>query len=660
MNSSPSLIVNHLYLLGTDNTYEAHFHDGLNIIWGDMDSGKSSILNLIDYCLGGSNKHLGYDEIKAKGRTAFLDITLNGHNCTFERNIADEDAPIKVYNCKYESISQHYPMLMTASSTKEMPDGWVSDFILDKLNIAKVKIRESKNRAESDSYRLSFRDLMKHLYLRQTQIGSESLLNYGNFAVFNKNIEVQKFIYNIHDDRLSDLQQDLISENIALKELITQEAVITSFLRSINIPLNALDQIHKDLESKEHAYNQLAAASTYMENNFQFSSDFSIQLGQWITSIKIEIEEINKQINYKKTKIRSLSALRKSYESDLKSLNVSKSTRTSLDNLVVATTAVVSCPLCDSTIPLVTPFITDDYIANELRSIKNRVSGVEKTIEKLWLENERDIKDLNERELMINDMSQHFEELNINNISPLVANIKNIESQKMVLKTDIVNLSRSIGITNRLNDISEKIGNKSSIISKLKRLIDKISEELKGVDEVLKDLNPYLENYIQASGLQRVHGVYYDKKFVPHFRNTSYYDNSSGGVRTIMSIASFMARLEYILENESNLPSFIMIDTPGQNIGRYRREDEYNRTNEKNSNEEDNVDPESSDPALYEIIYKQISRIINKAQQLNLPCQIIVVDNDFPHSLDNAVDYHLVKRFSKKGGDYEKGLINDF
>ncbi|HAI1438682.1 TPA: AAA family ATPase [Escherichia coli] len=53
MSKSPYILVKNIHLQGLSKSYFAEFKPGLNVIWGDMDTGKSSILNLIDYCLGG-------------------------------------------------------------------------------------------------------------------------------------------------------------------------------------------------------------------------------------------------------------------------------------------------------------------------------------------------------------------------------------------------------------------------------------------------------------------------------------------------------------------------------------------------------------------------------------------------------------------------------
>jgi hypothetical protein len=106
----------------------------------------------------------------------------------------------------------------------------------------------------------------------------------------------------------------------------------------------------------------------------------------------------------------------------------------------------------------------------------------------------------------------------------------------------------------------------------------------------------------------------------------------------------FVTRLKYLLAKAGNLPTFLMIDTPGQNIGRHRAKDDTS---------------EVSDPKLYENIFKQIVDVTTKAKLVGRKCQVIIVDNDMPDSLIDGENFHLVKRFSKQGGEFDKGLIND-
>lgn len=654
MSKSPYIIVKNLHLQGLNKNYFAEFKPGLNVIWGDMDTGKSSILNLIDYCLGGSNRHLMYGEIKAGARIAFLEIDLNGNVCTFERIIADENAPIKAYNCAYEEIPQHFPMILSPGSDENLPDGWVSDFILDKLTISKVKIRESTRNPNSRAHRLSFRDLMKHIYLRQTKIGAESLYDYTNPPLFNKNVEIQKYIYNIHDDRLAESQVQLNVAQSELNQLNDKLSTVKNFLSSVNIN-DDKDILNIEIISLGQDISQLDVAIKSIKEDFALSSGVSSEVYRKILELKSDIKHLVKDIDKKDSEIINLLSLKKTYDSDINSLKISEVVRDNIDIRNINTDLRLKCPLCLSSLELSNPIIPTEYITHEIASINNRISGVSNAIENLTRQKYELNNNLLEQTKTLEDLTRLFDEENEVNLSPLVTNIQILEIQKSEIINKIDGLKKEIVLLNKLTDIDGSVEDKKSLVDKIKRDIKKITEELKGLDDVIKELSNIYVDYLNHTGLQKNFGAYIDKKFTLFFRDISYYNISSGGVRTILSILSFLTRLHYLILNEGNLPTLFMLDTPGQNIGRAARLDEVSGVEIYDQP----VDPETSDPALYDKIYKQLLSVIHIAKDNESNCQIIVVDNDLPSFLAEGDDFHLVKRFSKAGVKYDIGLIND-
>lgn len=643
MEFSPYLIVKRLVVKGVDSSYEAAFEEGLNVIWGDMDCGKSSILNLIDYCLGGSNSNLTYEEIAAKGRSAQLEVDLSGLVCTFERSISDEQGAIRVYMCSIAEVDSTFPMLMAGSSTQIMPDGWVSDFILDSLGIARVSIRESRVRDDSSSDRLSFRDLMKLLYLKQTKVGADSLLNYGNNALFNKNVEVQKFVFNIHDDKISALSQELALEASELNRLKASQLAVSKFLADVKISMEG-ESTDEALQIVESDLDVLKDSGEALKKDYQFATDLALSMAGEIAELKEGLGHKNRAIEENLRKYKSFSSLKTTYQSDLECLKISKVTRENVSLEMLADHSL-SCPLCRSKISMATEYIESDVIDSEIRSIKNRVAGVQSMLDAIWSENQQLESEVDQITDVLSSASVNFDRLNIDNISALLKSIEAIEKQKVELRVKISQYKRDIAISNKYEDLAKKIESKESVVLRLKRSLRIAQEALVGLDDVVKRLSGVFRRYIRFSGLLNVRDVYFDGKFIPYFRGISYYNHSSGGVRTITSILSFAARLKFLLKEPGNLPTFLMVDTPGQNIGRNARDDE---------------ESEFSDPVVYDKIFKRFSSICNYAKRKNRKCQIIVVDNDLPKFLKEGENFHLVKRFSKHSETFEKGLINDY
>lgn len=632
------LIVNKIVIVGVEEVYVCDFAEGLNVIWGDMDSGKSSILNLIDYCFGGSGDELDYDEIRNKGRVVYLEADLNGNIITFERALHNGGNVIKIYNSIFEEIDSVYPKLCSPSSSIEQPDGWVSELILEYLNIPNIKIKESKLKDDSNAYRLSFRDLMKLLYLKQKKVASENLMDAANGAVLNKNIEVQKFVFGVHDDQLSELNIELQSNARKLNELNIRAENIRDFLKatdSLNVSENDV------VELKENVDNiniEIVSLIRKKSKAIDISKEFKKQLDE----LAFHINAKKKKYVDNKGKIGSLIRLKSTYEHDLDCLIASGKLKE--HKVKKSEEFFFDCPLCESKLNINSQVLTAQEIKTETVSLKNRIKGCITSLEKLYIGQNALKSEIYEIESIESGLRERFDKENVSIISPLMETVNAMHNSKRIVYKQLASIEKNIKLQKKLNESVNEIANKEKTISLIRSAIKNIEKELKDIKDIIDGISGEFRYLMSHSKLSNNYGSSVNKKFMPIFRDRQYSKISSGGVRTIMSVNLYLSRLRYLIKKGGNLPTFLMLDTPGQNIGRYARA----------TDSEGNL----SDPAIYEEIYKQIIEVKKLSDMHDKVYQIIVVDNDLANCLRND-DYHLVKRFDKSDMQYEKGLIFD-
>lgn len=101
-----------LNLVGYRKTYSIPFFPGVNIIYGDSDTGKSSILEFINYLLGASSIELS-DEVRTSIEYAALELEINGISLTIKRNIYDPKEYIEVYPCVFEKCGNFSKKIFT-------------------------------------------------------------------------------------------------------------------------------------------------------------------------------------------------------------------------------------------------------------------------------------------------------------------------------------------------------------------------------------------------------------------------------------------------------------------------------------------------------------------------------------------------------------------
>ncbi|MBE3946652.1 hypothetical protein HJ145_04270 [Vibrio parahaemolyticus] len=209
-------------------------------------------------------------------------------------------------------------------------------------------------------------------------------------------------------------------------------------------------------------------------------------------------------------------------------------------------------------------------------------------------------------------------------------------------------LARDRSIVNRLDIISVEMNNIEKVMRRLNVDLINAKENSEDSETVVGRLSQEFNMYMSNSLLNNVESSMVDDRLDYLVRNKFFTELTSGGVRTITSLGIYLSKLLYSLKNNSNFPTFMMIDTPGNNIGRYRSQDVSN-------------DDVSSDQKVYERVYEQLLSIAEYANKEGRNYQIIVVDNDLAVTARERKDiFHVSKRFSKSEPEFDYGLINDY
>ena len=187
---SSHLQISRLILVGHRKNYVIKLNPGLNIIYGDSDTGKSTILEFIDYLLGSSSIELA-DEVKSSVDHAALEIIVDDSYYTVKRSIFNSSELIDVYHSNFEDTEKHIPERYAPNyKTKSGASGFYSDFLLDLLNLPKISIKVSPTQKSSDIKRLGFRSVFKFCYLDQDKVGGKSFLDLGNWSQATSTREV--------------------------------------------------------------------------------------------------------------------------------------------------------------------------------------------------------------------------------------------------------------------------------------------------------------------------------------------------------------------------------------------------------------------------------------------------------------------------------------
>lgn len=647
---TPKLIVNHLVLVGSRKNYEVNFKKGLNIIYGDSDTGKSSILNLINYCLG-SNKVDFYDEIEITGKYCLLEVALRGIVYTIRRDIFKPNNEIEVFKCSYDKIDEFFPQYFSPNYSKTSEDGYFSDFLLSSMNIPIIKLKEAPTKHDSKMVRLSFRDIFKYNFLDQDKIGSKKIFG-DNPVLIVKLKETFKLMYNVLDTQILELESIIIEKNNLKKELENKNKSVSSFLKETEI--ESLKDLTLKLESIDGELIILNDNLKVIDKEIIKDSEDLNYLRKEIQQKESEILEISQDLNVNQQEIRQNIALRNEYSNDIRKVIA---TLEVIDKLPRIEDRQADCPLCEQSMSL--SKLKEHFTNSDATSIKGELNGLrrrKKEIAKIYDVLKESIEN---KEHQIKTRTKELEELrylldkqSIDIVSPFINRRDALSHRAGNLESDRRNLKHfyKIRIQQSIND--DEIKDLDGKIIEHNETLKTLKENAPKLDDVFKDLGIKLKDFVNFVGVKNAQNVTISPKtYLPTIRNREYEQITSGGVRTITSVGYFISLMLYASENSVNYPSFLMTDTIAKYIG---------KTKDKDLVETDimeDIAEGMNDSKKYENMYRYLISLNKSSNSF----QMIIVDNDIPENLTSDLKPYIRKHYTvnSKIAGAEIGFIND-
>ena len=647
---TPKLIVNHLVLVGSRKNYEVNFKKGLNIIYGDSDTGKSSILNLINYCLG-SNKVDFYDEIEITGRYCLLEVALRGIVYTIRRDIFKPNNEIEVFKCSYDKIDEFFPQYFSPNYSKTSEDGYFSDFLLSSMNIPIIKLKVAPTKHDSKLVRLSFRDIFKYNFLDQDKIGSKKIFG-DNPVLIVKLKETFKLMYNVLDTQILELESIITEKNNLKKELENKNKSVSSFLKETEI--ESLKDLILKLESIDGELIILNDDLKVIDKDIIKDSEDLNYLRKDIQQKESEISEISQDLNVNQQEIRQNIALRNEYSNDIRKVIA---TLEVIDKLPRIEDRQADCPVCEQSMSL--SKLKEHFTNSDATSIKGELNGLrrrKKEIAKIYDVLKESIEN---KEHQIKTRTKELEELryfldkqSIDIVSPFINRRDALSHRAGNLESDRKNLKHfyKIRIQQSIND--DEIKDLDGKIIEHNETLKTLKENAPKLDDVFKDLGIKLKDFVNFVGVKNAQNVTISPKtYLPTIRNREYEQITSGGVRTITSVGYFISLMLYASENSVNYPSFLMTDTIAKYIG---------KTKDKDLVETDimeDIAEGMNDSKKYENMYRYLISLNKSSNSF----QMIIVDNDIPENLTSDLKPYIRKHYTvnSKIAGAEIGFIND-
>ncbi len=568
-------------------------------IRGDSFSGKSLVLNLIDYCLGAKSDIIDLEvqeELVKYCDEVFLEIEINDKVYTLNRAIKKNRSIINIYLCSYNEYSEYSPW------KKQLDEA--NEFIANELQIPlHFILRKKAGSKDLSKQKLTFRDFMRFISIHQGDLGTNQFMKNNNTFVSGKNKEIFKVINNLIIPDLEDIENQLQLKQNEYNRLEKINNGLNDYLIKRDA-IVLLELSNKKDEINKKVLNLVNKKENIINNSKNEKSEIYINLKVDIKNLDEMLIDKNSELNNLDLSIKNKKELLKDYEEEQLKLYATLEAMKKLKKIDHSE----KCPLCNNLIKV--NEVTESYedIEDVLKNIKNKI---EMLISMINIDEDKcniimqDYITLNDKkQIYMNALEKYQENIKI----PYLSEIESINSMIRDYNIDKNKINSLIDIHNEIKENYVNLEVLIEEISKLKKKKNELQKKEKSEKNILKNLNKIYRNSMKRFNfidIAEEKCYISSENYLPYYNGISVLKHTSGGLLLCMQIAYLGAILEVNdIEKENCHPGILFLDTVSNNIGT-------------------NTNDDSIDPKTYNELYEYLVELSEKNQ-------IFIIDNTPP------------------------------
>ncbi len=634
-----------LALLCKQSEERVAFSRRLSFFHGEMSTGKTSIAELIDYCLGGPLQRTPAIQSELVG--VQLRATVGETAVLIERNPTTTTSVEVTWESHGQSGRENLPL--QADDHPVIGDDIYnySDFLLRHLGSPLLKVRKRKGDPDSPLQRLSFRDFYKFCYLDQPDLDSSFFLLDQPIRQ-EKSKDVLRYVLGLHSDRLNELQNDISELRQSQRTLRETAKQIDEFLKRYGF--NSKDQI-------EHEIDQLNDEEEKLDIEIENQGQNGLPASTVDEEDQAIVNRLTQAINAKREAASDISQRTKEQESliaefiAMKFKIVRSSTASELlkgaefQACPVCGTNVnskgdgVHCILCKSDLDKAPGGFASDSAVME-RDLSDRIDDLKRSVQRLKRSYERQQEELDTllKERIESQQRVEFARRQIE--SEYIKRARKLESRRGAIKERRSLLVRIKGMP---GEVETKMREADGLTAKILELERQIQTEQARFEDGRMNVRSLEWNFHKM--LRAIHfpEIKDDDKIFLNQRTWFPYvhpkgneslawtfnDAGSGGKMVLFKICFALALHQTAAQHNLPIPHLLIIDSPMKNI------------------------TPDINPEIFEHFYRELYRLLENDLS---DWQCIVIDQTLFEPPPNFEDH--LERLLKKGDPQHPPLIS--
>ncbi|WP_315727589.1 hypothetical protein [Bradyrhizobium sp. SZCCHNS2015] len=567
----------------------------ISYFWGQMGAGKTSIARLINYCLGGSielSPALQNEFVSAK-----LTVRLKKGPLEIERG-RDSNTVVVKWGEKEDAIQASIP---ARDANGELIPGTgienLSDLLFWMSALVPPRVRKSKTKADSETKRLSMRNLLWYCYLDQDEIDS-SFFYLDSRDPFSRlaSLDVVRYVTGYHDEHILDLEAQLDSLRGERMAMLASIESLARVLRDVGV--ESEPEIHARVsrlrETADAIFREIS-----QQRNASVSERTTVHALDGLTA---QAQALNVRISGLDDAISEVLHARDRdtrHLHEIETLSI-KFRRSQSARAVLAGVQFHSCPRCAQILPerpkdncIVCGQAEIDDIPDSTeeallqRDIKQRSEELKEIIRRhdaaiIQLRREREELDIKKRrvERERNEASARFD-------SAYLSSMLNKERERSALQQQADSLAAMARFPQILDSQRQKVG---AIQAQEAKLRGKLKDAREAAEKDATNINTLGQLFLDCLVRSEVPGITSSdtveiptNSYLPEIHSPGIADNtvvsfatlSSGGKKTLFKCCFAVAMHRLATKVGAPLPGMLIIDSPMKNISERENREQF-------------------------------------------------------------------------------------
>ncbi len=605
-------------LVRTKKTTEViNFSQTVTFIYGPISKGKSTVLRLIDFCLGGNLERT--PAIQQEFISAELAIKIGNNNCLIERSATDNSyVRISWTNDESEELESIFAPIKADETQLINAEVYnLSDMLFHLSGISPIKVKQRSRDPESPLIRLSFRDIWWYSYLNQAELDS-SFFRFGSPFKEKKSKDALKFFTGLYSERLANAENAYLSKLDEQRTKRNSAKEIRNFMKRF--------EFGSEIELRSQLNNSKTKLADTIQKLTVIEEQRNVQRHP-TDALRIELRSLSAEIDSIRSAIIDLGISieeQKSLRAEL-IMSKTKSHRLVQSSVILDEVSYHRCPQCGEPLPergetdqcgLCGQQPNSQYYENksqELESIRldinNRIDQIGDSVSRRELELERlhrTLKNKSKEKIILDqqlqrDLAQYD--------SAYVESVKLLERETATLNERIKHLEKLIKLPTEIDQLELEAGQMQGMIDLLKTAMQGERDALNSADQNVSAIADEFKRILIAvnfPGISEADSIQIDtrnwKPYIFHGDvEWSFWECGSGGKKTLFNVCYALAVHAVALNRGLPVPNILIIDSPTKNIS------------------------EDEDPKLVQSLYSEIYKIASTFMD---DLQLILVDSD--------------------------------